>query len=230
MPGIGSRTGWSLCAHFLCQGRWLCCTITSALKSLWLRTTQTAKVSNSSAHLSHSNPSWWHSCHLGFTGCWEEEESLGHCVGSSVCWPGICSHWPELVTCHHPAVGSMGIRKSTLSIMPTFLSPSRDPGPLLGLPTWDSPQALVFAYPSLRGSVFPPLSASSRYTSPFSSHSSLGILQSSSGFDPDPLCRVIQVSFLSLAGLSFPICVLGFRLRSWPPQPLAEAFLEAAAC
>lgn len=105
----------------------LCCTITSALKSLWLRTTQTAKVSNSSAHLSHSNPSWWYSCHLGFTGCWEEEESSGHCVGSSVCWPGICSHWSELVTCHYPAVGSMEIRKSTLSIMPTFLSPSRDP-------------------------------------------------------------------------------------------------------
>lgn len=69
-----------------------------------------------------------------------------------MCWPGICSNWPELVTCHHLAVGSMEIRKSQhCQSCPLFCHPhmTQRPGLLLGQPAWDSLQALVFAYPSL---------------------------------------------------------------------------------
>lgn len=91
--------------HGLCEPRVPCqisqvgLTITDTLESHCLKTTQTAKVGNISAHLSHSCQTWlvvqlpsWIYHLLG-----EEESSIGF-LGSSVCWPEMCSHWPELVT------------------------------------------------------------------------------------------------------------------------------------
>lgn len=152
-----------------------------------------------------------------------EEESSGTCIGRSVCWPGICSHRPELVTCLHPAVGRMERRNSEQrQSRPLLYCPhvTQRPGPLLCLPSWTGPQALVFTQPSLCGSALSPLSAPIRNASLLSS---LPSRRRGSALTLPHCAGVIQVSFLSLAGLNFPICVLGLCLQSWPPPPLAEA-------